>query len=139
MKRLKEIMSRDVRTVTPTTSLRDVARTMDELSIGMLPVSENERIIGTITDRDIVVNAVAKGGDINNLTVRHAMTEGVEYVYEDDSVDDAARLMGEKQIRRLIVLNAQKELVGLVAMADLATHVRDSGIIHRAIGGVSEY
>lgn len=138
MKRLKEIMTRDVRTVEPTARLNEVARLMDELSVGMLPVSDNGRIIGTITDRDIVVNCVAKGGDINNLTARHAMTEGVETAYEDDSVDDAARLMGDKQIRRLVILNSQKEVTGMVAMADLATHVRSEGTVHRAIGGVSK-
>ncbi|MGC2856969.1 CBS domain-containing protein [Novispirillum sp. DQ9] len=138
MKRLKEIMTRDVRTIEPTARLKDAARLMDELSIGMMPVSENGRIIGTITDRDIVINCVAKGGDVNNLTVRHAMSEGVETAHEDDSVDDAARLMGDKQIRRLIVLNSRKELAGVVAMADLATHVRASDTVHKAIGGVSE-
>lgn len=138
MKRLKEIMTRDVRTIEPSVRLNEVARLMDELSIGMLPVSENGRIIGTITDRDIVVNCVAKGGDINNLTVRHAMTEGVETAYEDDSVDDAARMMGDKQIRRLVVLNSRKELAGMVAMADLATHVRAEDTVHKAIRGVSE-
>lgn len=138
MKRLKEIMSKNVQMVEPTTSLREVARIMDQQSIGMLPVSDNGRLIGTITDRDIVVNAVAKGQDINNMTARHAMSEGVETAYEDDSVDDAARLMGDKQIRRLVVVNSQKEVTGMVAMADLATHVRASDTVHQAIGGVSE-
>ncbi len=138
MKRLKEIMTRNVVTVEPTTSLRDVARMMDEQSIGMLPVSENQRIIGTITDRDIVIRVVATGGDVNNLTARHAMSEGVETLYEDDSVDDAARVMGDKQIRRLVILNSRKEVAGMVAMADLATHVRSSDTVHKAIGGVSE-
>lgn len=138
MKRLKEIMTRDVHIVDPTARLTEVARMMDDLSVGMLPVSEDGRIIGTITDRDIVVNCVAKGGDINTVTARQAMTEGVETAYEDDSVEDAARIMGDKQIRRLVVLNSRKELAGMVAMADLATHIRADDTVRTAIGGVSE-
>lgn len=137
MKRVKEIMSRNVRMVAPNTSLQETARIMQQDNIGMLPVSENERVIGTITDRDIVVNCVASGGDVNNLTVRHAMSEGVESVYEDDSVDDVANHMAEAQVRRLVVLNDHKELVGVVAMADLATHVSGAATVKTGIEGVS--
>jgi CBS domain-containing protein len=138
MKRLKEIMTRNVSIIEPDMKLCDVARLMEQQSIGMVPVSENERVIGTITDRDIVIRAVAQGGDINTLTARHAMTEGVETLYEDDGVDEAARVMGDKQIRRLVILNDKKEVCGMVAMADLATHVQSPETVHKAIGGVSE-
>lgn len=137
MKRVKEIMSRNVRMVAPNTSLRAVARTMREDDIGMLPVSEHDRIIGTITDRDIVMTCVADGGDVNNLTVRHAMSDGVETLYEDDSVADAAQQMADRRVRRLLVLNDQKELSGMVALGDLATHVSGDATVHRAVEGVS--
>jgi len=137
MKRVKEIMSKTVRLAAPNDRLRDVAMAMKQDNIGMLPVSENERIIGTITDRDIVVNCVASGGDINNLTVRHAMSEGVETIYEDNSVDTVADRMADAQVRRLVVLNDHKELVGMVAVADLATHVSGDATVRGAIDGVS--
>lgn len=136
MKRIKEIMSRNVKTCSPTTTLKDVARDMEQLDIGMMPVSENERIIGTITDRDIVVRCVAKGGDTNNLTARHAMTEGVEYAYENDGVDEAARLMSERQVQRLLILSDAKEMVGVVSFKDLSQHVQSPQTVAGAVEGV---
>lgn len=120
MQRVRDLMTRTVKLAHPDASLPEVAREMQQSDIGMMPVSEGERVIGTITDRDIVVNAVSKGGVIDNQTVRHAMTEGIETVYEDDSVEEAARVMERCRVRRLAVLNDRKELTGLIAMADLA-------------------
>ncbi|MCA1940285.1 MAG: CBS domain-containing protein [Caenispirillum bisanense] len=134
--RVKEIMSKNVRLAEPGMSLKEVANVMKQYDIGMMPVSDNGRLVGTITDRDIVLNGTAKGLDPNNTKCVQAMSEGVEYAYEDDTIDEAARLMADRQIRRLAVLNAQKELVGLVATADIATHSAPE-TTDRAIDGIS--
>ncbi|MBB4286227.1 CBS domain-containing protein [Roseospira goensis] len=139
MKRLKEVMSKGIETVAPTTSLRDAARRMDRLSVGMLPVDESGTLIGTLTDRDIVVHAVAEGVDVNNTRVRQAMTAGVTVADEDDSVADAAAMMAESQVRRLLVTNSQKEVVGTVSLRDLAMHVTDPVPVAEAVRGVSAH
>lgn len=136
--RVKEVMTKNVRLAEPKMSLKEVANAMAQFDIGMMPVSDNGRLVGTITDRDIAINAVAKGLDPNNARCVQAMHEGVEYAYEDDSVEDAAKLMADRQIRRLVVLNGQKELVGMVATADLATHVRSPQPVDQAITGISQ-
>lgn len=136
--RVKEIMTKTVRLADPKMSLKEVANAMKQFDIGMMPVSDDGRLVGTITDRDITLNGTAKGLDPNTAKCVQAMTEGVEYAYEDDSVDEAARLMADRQVRRLVVLNGQKELVGMIATADLATHVRASGPVDQAITGVSQ-
>ncbi|WP_404384661.1 CBS domain-containing protein [Caenispirillum salinarum] len=136
--RIKEVMTKNVRLADPKMSLKECANAMREDDIGMMPVSDDGRLVGTITDRDITLNGTAKGLDPNNTKVAQAMTEGVEYVFDEDTVDEAARVMADRQVRRLAVLNAQKELVGMVATADLATHVRSSGPVDEAIRGVSQ-
>lgn len=135
--RVKEIMSKNVRLAEPGMTIKEVANAMKQFDIGMMPVSDNGRLVGTITDRDIVLNATAKGLDPNTAKCVQAMSEGVEYTYEDDTIDEAARLMSERQIRRLAVLNSQKELVGLVATADLATHSA-ANTTDQAISGISK-
>lgn len=134
--RVKEIMSKNVRLAEPGMTVKEVANAMKQFDIGMMPVSDNGRLVGTITDRDIVLNTTAKGLDPNTAKCVQAMSEGVEYTYEDDTIDEAARLMADRQIRRLAVLNAQKELVGMVATADLATH-SSANTTDEAITGVS--
>jgi len=137
MKRVKEIMTKGTEIASPDDSVRDVARRMEAGNIGMLPISENERLIGTVTDRDIVVRVVSRGDDVNNTRIRDAMSEGVVTVSDEDSVDDVADRMGRDQIRRALVVNTQKELVGTVALADLAMHVRDDSTVAGALRGVS--
>ncbi|EKV28188.1 putative inosine-5'-monophosphate dehydrogenase protein [Caenispirillum salinarum AK4] len=136
--RIKEVMTKNVRLADPKMSLKECANAMREDNIGMMPVSDDGRLVGTITDRDITLNGTAKGLDPNNTRVAQAMTEGVEYVFDEDTVDEAARVMADRQVRRLAVLNAQKELVGMIATADLATHVRSSGPVDEAVRGVSQ-
>src|SRR5438132_1415945 len=117
---INEVMTRDVRMVSPDDTLQAAAKVMDECEIGLLPVSENDRLAGTVSDRDITVRAVAKGLPPERGKVRDVMTPKVKYVYEDESVQDAARNMSELQIRRLPVLNRDKRLVGIISLGDLA-------------------
>jgi CBS domain-containing protein len=118
---IREVMTSDVRLVDPTTTLKDAAQMMREGDFGLLPIGENDRLVGTITDRDITIRAVASGKDPNSTTVRDAMSQGIFYCFEDQSVDEVADMMGEKQVRRMPVLNRDKRLVGIVALGDLAT------------------
>jgi CBS domain-containing protein len=128
-------MTRDVRIANPGQSIRDVAKIMAEIDAGALPVGENDRLVGMITDRDIAVRAVAEQRD-PTTTVREVMSEGIRYCFDDDDVDEAAQIMAASQVRRLPVVNREKRLVGVVTMADLA---RTGGnAVKPAIQGVSE-
>jgi CBS domain-containing protein len=133
---VQEIMTRNVDLTNPNTSVCDVARTMRADNIGALPVGENDRLVGMVTDRDIVVRAVAEERAPGNTSVREVMSERVYYCFEDDDVEQAARVMAEHQVRRLPVLNRNKRLVGVVALADMARSGTDA--IKRALKGISE-
>ena len=134
MQKLKDLMSRDVKVISPDMSIRDAAIQMRDGDFGMLPVGENDRMIGTITDRDIAVRAVAEGKD-NTTKVRDVMTEGIAWVFEDESVEDAAKMMSQRQVRRLPVVDRNKRLVGIVALGDFAV---ESSEIRPAAEALSE-
>lgn len=117
---LREIMTRNVETVRPDSALQEAAWKMKDLNIGSLPVCDNRKLVGMITDRDITVRAVAEGRTPSETRVQESMTPEVSYCYEDQDVAEAAILMEEQQIRRLPIVNRQHELVGIVALGDLA-------------------
>jgi CBS domain-containing protein len=117
---LKDVMTKDVKLASPDMTLKEAAAQMRDGDFGVLPVGENDRLVGVITDRDITIRAVAEGKDPNGTKVREVMSQGVTWCYEDASVEEAARLMSEKQIRRLPVINRDKRLVGIVALGDFA-------------------
>jgi CBS domain-containing protein len=135
---VSEIMSRDVKIAAPGDPLVKAAKMMAESDVGFLPVGENDRLVGMVTDRDITVRAVAKGRAPSDCTVRDVMTSDVKYVFEDDDTEDVARNMADLQVRRLPVLNRDKRLVGIVSLGDLATRGDDSAAIETAVTGVSE-
>jgi CBS domain-containing protein len=117
--KVADVMTRDVQLASPDDTLGEVARRMATEDIGFLPVGENDRLVGTITDRDIVARAVAQGRD-GQSRVRDAMTQDVKYCFEDDSIDDVVQNMSDIQVRRLPVVNRNKRLVGIVSLADAA-------------------
>ena len=119
MQQLKDLMSRDVKVISPDMTIGEAARTMRDGDFGMMPVGENDRMIGTISDRDIAIRAVAEGKDAGTK-VRDVMSEGIAWVYEDESVEQIAKIMSERRVRRLPVVNRDKRLVGIVALGDLA-------------------
>ena len=121
---LKEIMTSPVETVTPDTSLAAVANKMLALRIGLLPVSRDQKIVGIVTDRDITIRAVAKGLDPERTEVQEVMTREVFSCPDGSDVMDACNLMEEKQVRRLLVLDAANAPVGIVSLADIALHLR---------------
>lgn len=116
---LKDLMSHDVQFVSPDTRIDEAAKKMRDGNFGMLPVAENEHMIGAISDRDIVVRAIANGLGADTK-VRDVMSAGIAWAYEDDSVEQAAKIMSERQVRRLPVVNRAKRLVGIVALGDFA-------------------
>lgn len=117
--KISEVMTRDVRIASPDDTLADAARMMAAIDCGVLPVSNSERLIGMITDRDIAIRGVAEGLG-PDATVAEVMTDDVKYCFEDDDCDDVARNMGEIQLRRLPVVSRDKRLVGIVSIGDLA-------------------
>jgi CBS domain-containing protein len=133
-----EVMTRNVECTRPGNSLVDAARKMKKMDIGPLPVcGDDDRLVGILTDRDIVIRAVADGRDLNEVKVQDVMTPGIEFCQEDQPIEHAARLMQEKQIRRLVVLNKDKRLVGIVSLGDLAVKA-ESPQIDKALEKVSE-
>ena len=119
MQQLKDLMSRDVKVISSDMTIGDAAKKMRDGDFGMMPVGEEDRMIGTISDRDIAIRAVAEGKD-GRTKVRDVMSEGIIWVYEDDSVEQAATMMSKHQVRRLPVVNRDKRLVGIVAPGDVA-------------------
>ena len=135
---LKDIMTRNPEVVAPDTSLQEAARAMKDLDVGPLPVCDGEGLVGLLTDRDITVRGVAEGCDPRTTPVRAAMTQDVIYCYEDQEVDAAARLMAERQIRRLPILDRDRRLVGIVSLGDLAVDTDDTERSGAVLERVSE-
>lgn len=117
--RVNEAMTTDVRLVRPAQSIHDAARLMAEYDVGSLPVSDDQRLVGWITDRDIAVRAVAEGRS-PDTPISEVMTRDVKYCFEDEDIDEVAANMGDVQLHRLAVLSRDKRLVGIVALADIA-------------------
>lgn len=118
---LRDVMTRRVEVIRPDATIQEAAQKMKNLDVGPIPVCDGDRLQGMLTDRDITVRAIAEGKDPTQTQVSEVMTPEVIYCFEDQDVADAARIMRERQIRRLMVLNRGKRLVGIVSLADLAT------------------
>jgi CBS domain-containing protein len=136
--KIRDVMTRSVELVNPDTSLQEAARKMRETDTGFLPVGENDRLVGTLTDRDITIRAVAEGRDPKSAKVRDAMSDELVYVFEDAETAEAADLMAQRQIRRLPVLNQDKRLVGVVSLGDLATRTPDDDVVGQTVQDVSK-
>jgi uncharacterized protein (DUF2267 family)/CBS domain-containing protein len=117
--KVADVMTRDVQLASPDDTLNHIARRMVEQDVGFLPVGENDHLVGTITDRDIVARAVAKDMD-GHSRVRDTMTRDVKYCFEDESLDEVIENMSDIQVRRMPVVNRNKRLVGIISLADAA-------------------
>ncbi len=136
---VQEVMHRQVDLIDPDSLLSDAARRMRQDNVGALPVGENDRLVGMITDRDIVVRAIADDKEAGKTPVRQVMAEGVYYCFGDASLDEAAKVMAEHQVHRLPVLNHDKRMVGILAVADLARAGGEGADAAKtAICGISE-
>ena len=121
--KISDIMSRDVQVARPEDTLRDAAETMARIDVGSLPICDGRRLLGIVTDRDIVVRGLAKGlGPDSGVT--QVMTEGVEYCFEDDDLVEVSDKMAASQIRRIPVVDREKNLVGIVSLGDVAREAR---------------
>ena len=136
--RVSEVMTQGVECIGPDATLQEAAAKMKSLDVGPLPVCDNDRLVGMVTDRDITVRATAEGDAPTGVRVRDIMTPEVIYCFEDELVEDAARLMAEKQVRRLVVLNRDKRMVGIVSLGDLAVKTGDEQLAGRALEDISE-
>jgi CBS domain-containing protein len=129
-------MTRNVRVARPDDTIREAARSMADLDAGALPVGEDDRLVGMVTDRDIAVRAVAEGKG-PDTKVREVMTPEVRYCFDDEEVDLVSRSMGEQQVRRLPVMNRQNRLVGIISLGDLAASDGMPQPAGEALSGVS--
>ena len=136
--RIKEIMTREVVTIAPTASVREAAQRMAERDVGMLPVCDGERIAGLLTDRDITTRAVGEGRDPGTTRVSDIMTTEVFFCFDYEDVQDAVLSFEEKQIRRLLILNRKKQLVGVLSIGDIAVDTGNKKLAGEVLQKVSQ-
>jgi CBS domain-containing protein len=135
---LRDMMTTRVEDIPADATLMQAAAKMKRLDIGAIPVRENDRIVGMITDRDIAVRAVAEGRDPNKMAVSEAMSRNIAFCYEDESVESAAKLMKEKQIRRLPVFDRSERAIGMVSLGDLAVRNHDDRLSGEVLERISK-
>jgi CBS domain-containing protein len=136
---LKELMTPNVEIIPEDATIREAAERMADLDVGFLPVGDSESgLSGVITDRDITIRAVARGLDPEVTRVLDVMTNDAEFCCEDDDAEDAARLMQEKKIRRVLVCDRKKRPVGVVSLGDLAVHTDEMELSAEALERISE-
>ena len=135
-RRCREIMTGNVKTANREMSLQEVARLMREGDMGAMPVVENDKLVGIVTDRDIVVRAIAEGKEASTA-IGDVMTTEIFSVKPDDFVFEAIRLMGDKQVRRVPVVTESGELAGIIAMADIALEMEDEREIAETLEEIS--
>lgn len=135
---LKELMTRDFKAVAKDATVREAAELMRDLDIGILPVLEENQLVGTVTDRDITIRATASGMAPSETPVSSIMSAGVVFGHEDDDEEVAARLMEQKQLRRLFVLNREDRCVGVVSLGDLAVRSHNPQLGAEVLHDVSQ-
>lgn len=135
---LRDIMTRNVEVVTAGATLKEAASKMKDLDVGLMPVCDGDRLKGMLTDRDITVRATARGCDPNKTKVSEVMSTDIAYCLEDQEVEEAVSLMEARQIRRLPILNQEKQLIGVVSLGDIAIHVGDRDLSGETLEEISE-
>lgn len=136
--KLKEVMTPNLASIQTNQSIRDAAAMMEKEDIGMLPVTENGRVLaGVVTDRDITVRAVAHGLDPAKTQVADVMTRSLTCCFEDQTVQEAAQVMQQSRLRRVVVLNGDKRPVGVVSLGDLARKSGEGSLVHKTLEQVS--
>jgi CBS domain-containing protein len=136
--KVQEIMSRNVQSVTPTTLTAKAAEKMRDMRIGFLVVLEEDRLEGVLTDRDITVRSVAEGRDPRASRVGDIMTPSVFYCYEDDDIERVGELMREKEVRRMVILDRQERIVGVVSLGDIAKTIGETDLAGETLGDITE-
>jgi CBS domain-containing protein len=136
--KVQEIMTRGVEWVSPQTTILQAAEKMRTLDVGFLAICDNDRLVGTVTDRDITVRSVAQGRDPREATVQEIMSPQVFCCYEEDDIQRVSQYMQEKEVRRLLILNSDRRLVGVVSLGDLAKISGDERIAGETLGHIAE-
>lgn len=134
---VRECMTNQVEIGRPDMSLQEASQRMRDGDFGILPIAENDRLIGMITDRDITVRGTAEGRDPHSVQVRELMTPLVLYCYDDQSLDEVSEDFGDNQVRRLLVLNRYKRLVGILSLGDLAQSNAKAEKVEQALSRIS--
>jgi CBS domain-containing protein len=134
---VRDVMSRDVQVTQPHSTLREATELMKVFNVGSLPVCEDGRVLGVVTDRDITVRAVAEGEDCWEGRVRDAMSMNIAYCFDDDDVAVAAQQMKDWQVRRLLALDRDKRLAGIVSLGDFAVHDAEGRTSAETLQGIS--
>jgi len=138
MTTVAEVMTRGVRSMSPQDPVVMAAQAMDELNVGVIPVCEGEKVVGMVTDRDIVVRGVAQAADTKTMKLADVMSTNVRCVHEDDDIDDVLSQMANAQIRRLPVVDKDEKLVGIVSLGDIAAKdPEDEEDIAMSLGDIS--
>ncbi|HUP46098.1 MAG TPA: CBS domain-containing protein [Thermoanaerobaculia bacterium] len=137
-KNVRDVMTPNPKCVSERDSILQAARIMRDEDTGVVPVVDGKKVIGVITDRDIVVRVIADGKDLNSVKINEVMTKQVRTVKEDQSVDDVLKLMGGSEIRRVPVVNQGNEIVGIISIGDLSTRTDKDDQVGRAIEQISE-
>jgi CBS domain-containing protein len=135
---LRDIMTRNVEVVAAGATLKEAAAKMKDLDVGLMPVCDGDRLKGMLTDRDITVRATARGYDPNKTKVSEVMSTDIAYCLEDQEIEEAVSLMEARQIRRLPILNQEKQLIGVVSLGDIAVHVGDRDLTGETLEEISE-
>lgn len=134
----KEVMSKKPEFLPPTATLKQAANQMRTHDYGFIPVGEDDRLIGTVTDRDIAIRAVSEGRDPNKTTLRDIMSDNVYYCFEEDALEKVATKMEELQIRRMIVLNKNKRMTGIISLGDIARKSKNIKLCGEVTEAVSQ-
>ena len=135
---LRDIMTRNVEVISGDASLKEAATKMKTIDVGFIPVCDGDRLKGILTDRDITIRATADGRDPTKTKVADVMSTDIAYCFEDQELDEAVSLMEARQIRRLPVLNLDKQLVGIVSLGDIAVHAGDRDMAGETLEEISQ-
>lgn len=135
--KVKDVMHESAEFINRDRTVREAAEMMAKGDYGCLPVEENDRMIGMITDRDIALRVVAKGLDPNVTKVSECMSKGIEYCFEEDDLMEVGEMMASEKIRRLPVINSSKRLIGMLSLGDIANNARDQSLSHAVLSNVS--
>lgn len=133
-----DIMTHNVTVIRPDATVREACEKMRDEDIGFLPVCDGDTVLGIVTDRDIATRAIADSGNLENRLARDIMTKELVFVYDDQELLEAARLMEVKQVRRLVVINRNKKLVGVLSLGDLSRQSTDQHLAVEVLERVSE-
>jgi CBS domain-containing protein len=136
--KVRSIMTKNVECIEPTLPIAKAAQKMRDLDIGFLPICESDRLLGTVTDRDITIRSVAQGRDPRLATVSEIMTQEAFSCYEDEDVERVGEAMQEKEVRRMLILDRQEKLVGVVSLGDIAKTTGESGLAGETLGEIAE-